>query len=144
MMIPSADPPPSLTASRPAMTPTEINLVKDSFRKVVPIAGPAAALFYVRLFELDPSLRPLFRGDLAEQGHHLMATIARAVASLERINAPGPAIREERSAAAGTALLWTLEKGLGPDFTAEVREAWSQMCAPLGDALAIFPPSSAN
>jgi hemoglobin-like flavoprotein len=126
------------------MTATDIDLVKDSFRKVVPIAGPAAALFYARLFELDPSLRPLFRSDLAEQGHHLMATIARSVASLERIDAPAPAIREERSATAGTALLWTLEKGLGPDFTSDVREAWTQTCALVGDGLAIFPPSPAS
>ena len=73
-----------------------------------------------------------------------MATLARSVASLERIDATAAASREERSATAGTALLWTLEKGLGADFTADVREAWSQTCARLGDALVVLPPSPAS
>ncbi len=119
------------------MTPTEISLVKDSFRKVVPIADQAAALFYARLFELDPSLRPLFRGDMAEQGRKLMTMIATAVASLERLDTIVPAVRQlgarhasyqvtdEHYATVGAALLWTLEKGLGSDFTAEVRAAWT-------------------
>lgn len=119
------------------MTPAEINLVKDSFRKVVPIADQAAALFYARLFELDPSLRPLFRGDMADQGRKLMSMIAMAVASLERLDTIVPAVRqlgarhasyqvtEDHFATVGAALLWTLEKGLGPEFTPEVRAAWT-------------------
>ena len=119
------------------MSPAEITLVKDSFRKVVPIADQAAALFYARLFELDPSLRHLFRGDMVEQGRKLMAMIATAVASLERLEAIVPAVRqlgarhagyqvkEEHYGTVGAALLWTLEKGLGPEFTPDVREAWT-------------------
>ena len=119
------------------MTPAEIQLVKDSFRKVAPIADQAAALFYARLFELDPGLRPLFRGDMAEQGRKLMTMIATAVASLDRIDTIVPAVRQlgvrhaayrvtdEHYATVGAALLWTLEKGLGAAFTAEVRAAWT-------------------
>lgn len=118
------------------MTPVEINLVKDSFRKLVPIADQAAALFYARLFELDPNLRPLFRGDMHEQGRKLMTMIATAVAALERLDAIVPAIRqlgvrhgtygvrEEHYGTVGAALLWTLEKGLGPEFTPAVKTAW--------------------
>jgi hemoglobin-like flavoprotein len=119
------------------VTPAEIHLVKDSFRKIVPIADQASALFYARLFELDPSLRPMFRGDMAEQGRKLMTMIATAVASLERLDTIVPAIRqlgarhaayqvtEEHFATVGAALLWTLEKGLGPEFMPEVRAGWS-------------------
>ena len=118
------------------MTPTDIILVKDSFRKIVPISDQAAALFYARLFELDPSLRPLFQGDLQEQGRKLMTMLATAISALERLDAIVPAIRqlgarhavygvrEEHYATVGAALLWTLEKGLGPEFTPEVRSAW--------------------
>jgi hemoglobin-like flavoprotein len=119
------------------MNAHEVSLVKDSFRKVVPIADQAAALFYARLFELDPTLRPLFRGDMLEQGRKLMTMIATAVASLEKLDMIVPAVqqlgarhvkygvRDEHYATVGLALLWTLEKGLGPEFTAEVREAWT-------------------
>ena len=119
------------------MTPIDITLVKDSFRKIVPIADQAAALFYARLFELDPNLRPLFGGDMAEQGRKLMTMIATAVASLERLDTIVPAVRalgvrhagygveEEHYATVGAALLWTLEKGLGPEFTSAVRDAWT-------------------
>jgi hemoglobin-like flavoprotein len=119
------------------MNTSDIALVKDSFRQVLPIADQAAALFYARLFELDPQLRHLFRGDMVEQGRELMAMIATAVASLERIDTLVPAVRqlgarhagygvtEEHYGTVGAALLWTLEKGLGPGFTPAVREAWT-------------------
>lgn len=119
------------------MTPSDITLVKDSFRKIVPIADQAAALFYARLFELDPSLRPMFRGDMREQGRKLMAMIATAVAALERLDDIVPAVRqlgvrhvaygvqEDHYATVGAALLWTLEKGLGSEFTPAVRSAWT-------------------
>lgn len=129
------------------MTPVDISLVKDSFRKIVPIAEPAAALFYARLFELDPSLRELFRGDMVEQGRKLMTMIATAVASLERLDTLVPALRqlgarhagygveEEHYATVGAALLWTLEKGLGPEFTPAVREAWTSTYSLLANTM---------
>jgi len=119
------------------MTAIDVILVRDSFRKIVPIADQAAALFYARLFELDPSLRPLFRGDMQEQGRKLMTMLATAVAGLEKLDAIVPAVRQlgarhsgygvraEHYATVGAALLWTLEKGLGPEFTPEVRAAWT-------------------
>ncbi|MCX6954744.1 MAG: globin family protein [Verrucomicrobia bacterium] len=119
------------------MTPSDITLVKDSFRKIVPIADQAASLFYARLFELDPSLRALFRGDMHEQGRKLMAMIATAVGALERLDTIVPAVRqlgarhagygvtEDHYATVGAALLWTLEKGLGADFTPAVKAAWT-------------------
>lgn len=137
------------------MTPSEITLVKDSFRKVQPIADQAAALFYARLFELDPALRPLFRGDLEEQGRKLMAMISMAVASLDRLDTLVPAVRQlgarhgaygvrnEHYATVGTALLWTLEKGLGPAFTPEVRAAWTTTYTLLANTMMGASPKSA-
>lgn len=121
------------------MTPQEITLVKNSFRKVVPIADQAAALFYARLFELDPALRALFHGNMAEQGKKLMQMIGFTVGSLDRVETILPAvralglrhagyhIREEHYETVGTALLWTLEKGLGPEFSPETRSAWAKV-----------------
>jgi hemoglobin-like flavoprotein len=118
------------------VTPESQRLVRDSFAKVAPIAPAAAAMFYDRLFVLDPSLRPLFKGDMTEQGRKLMSMIGTAVANLHRLDAVVPTVRDlgRRHAGYGvqpshyqtvaTALLWTLEQGLGDDFTPATREAW--------------------
>ncbi len=119
------------------MTPQQVALVRQSFAKVVPIGEQAAALFYDRLFTVDPSTRPLFRGDMKSQGAKLMAAIGAVVKSLDRIEVmldeiralarrhDRYGVREEHYASVGAALLWTLEQGLGADFTPEVREAWA-------------------
>ncbi len=121
------------------MTPRETTLVRDSFAKVAPIADQAAALFYARLFELDPALRALFQGDMADQGRKLMAAISLCVAGLDRpdgllptvrtlgLRHSGYQVRDEHYETVGAALLWTLEKGLGADFTAETRTAWAKV-----------------
>ncbi len=118
------------------MTPEQKILVRDSFALVVPIAPAAAAMFYDRLFELDPTLRPLFKGDMTEQGRKLIAMIATAVNNLDRLDQIVPAVRElgKRHAGYGvkdayydtvaSALLWTLEKGLGSSYTPATQDAW--------------------
>ncbi len=119
------------------MTPEQKDLVQRSFEKVKPIADTAAALFYGRLFELDPQLERLFHGDLEGQGRKLMHMIGLAVKGLNHSAELLPLLRElgERHAAygvaehdydtVGAALLWTLKRGLGDAFTPEVRAAWS-------------------
>jgi hemoglobin-like flavoprotein len=114
----------------------EKELVQASFAKVLPIAGTAADLFYARLFQLDPSLRSLFKPDMAEQKKKLMQMLAAAVRGLDDLNALVPVVRDlgsrhsgygvkdEHYETVGEALLWTLEQGLGPDFTADTRQAW--------------------
>lgn len=121
------------------MNSHEISLVKDSFAKVAPIADQAAALFYARLFELDPSLRAYFRGDMTEQGRKLMQMLGLAVHGLDRLEALAPAVRslgmrhagyhvrDEHYDTVGEALLWTLGKGLGAAFTAEMQAAWARV-----------------
>jgi hemoglobin-like flavoprotein len=119
------------------MTPAQKTLVQRTFAQVVPIADTAAALFYGRLFESDPALRPLFKGDIVEQGRKLMQMIGVAVNGLDRLDRIVPAVqqlgirhvaygvKEEHYSTVAAALLWTLEQGLGPDFTPEVRDAWT-------------------
>jgi hemoglobin-like flavoprotein len=120
------------------MTPATQALVRDSFAKVVPIAEPAAAMFYARLFDLDPSLKPLFKGDMPEQGRKLMAMIGTAVANLDKLETIVPAVQAlgrrhagygvpaESYDTVGAALLWTLGQGLGDAFTPAVEAAWTE------------------
>ena len=118
------------------MTQRQKELVQSSFAKVHPISEQAAELFYGRLFELDPSLRALFRIDMKEQGRKLMQMIAIAVRGLDDLGTLVPAVRDlgrrhvsygvkdEHYDTVAAALLWMLERGLGEDFTAETRDAW--------------------
>lgn len=55
------------------MTPEQVTLVQGSWKKVLPISDTAAEMFYTRLFSLDPALKPLFKGDMKEQGRKLMS-----------------------------------------------------------------------
>jgi hemoglobin-like flavoprotein len=119
------------------MTDDQKTMVRNSYASVSPNAPAVAAMFYQRLFELDPGLRPLFKGDMAEQGRKLMAMIDTAVANLHQIDTIVPAVQQlgERHKTYGVkaadydtvaaALLWTLEQGLGDAFTPPVREAWT-------------------
>lgn len=118
------------------MTPQQIELVRNSWRMVLPISDTAATLFYQRLFELDPNLKPMFRHDMRDQGRKLMSTIDVAVKALNNLTSIIPAVQElgRRHAGYGVkekdyqtvadALLWTLQRGLGDDFTEETKQAW--------------------
>ena len=118
------------------MNAQQVELIRSSFALVQPIAPQAAALFYDNLFASDPSLRGMFRGDMAEQGQRLMTMIGAAVGLLGRPDALVPVlrnlggrhvgygVRDHHYATVGAALIETLAQGLGDEFTPDVREAW--------------------
>ena len=129
------------------MTNEQIKLVQDSFSQVAPIAETAAQLFYARLFELDPDLELLFKGNLSEQGRKLMQMLALAVNSLDRREQLLPVVpslgmrhvsygvRDKDYETVGQALLWTLRKGLGEAFTPDVEAAWTNVYVTLASAM---------
>jgi hemoglobin-like flavoprotein len=121
------------------MKPATIAAVQSSWSKVAPFAPTAAALFYQELFERDPALRKLFKGDMVQQGEKLMQMIGVAVSKLDAPEVLIPAlqalgrrhggygVQDKDYGTVGAALLSTLEKGLGPAFTAEVKAAWTEV-----------------
>lgn len=121
------------------MTPQDVERVQSTWAKVVPIRDTAATLFYGKLFELDPSLKSLFKGDMTAQGDKLMTMIDVAVKGLTRLDAIVPAVEAlgQRHVGYGVkpqdydtvaaALLWTLGQGLGDDFTPEVKASWTEV-----------------
>lgn len=129
------------------MTPKQIKLVQDSFKKVALIADAAADLFYDRLFTIAPHVRPMFPADLRDQKKKLIGMLATAVTNLHRLETIVPAVEDlgRRHVAygvtlahyepVGAALLWTLEKGLGSDFTAPLQEAWTEAYVTLADVM---------
>ncbi|MBR0811248.1 MULTISPECIES: globin family protein [Bradyrhizobium] len=121
------------------MTPEQIALVQQSFAKVAPISAQAAVLFYDRLFEMAPSVRTMFPEDMTEQRKKLMGMLAAVVGGLSNLNSilPSASVLAKRHVAygakaehypvVGAALLWTLEKGLGEDWTPELAKAWTDV-----------------
>jgi hemoglobin-like flavoprotein len=129
------------------MDQESIRLVQQTWKQVDPIRDQAAALFYGRLFELDPSLRPLFKGDMGEQGRKLMNMLATAAMGLDRLDGivgevqalgrrhVAYGVQDAHYDTVGAALLWTLEQGLGDAFTPQVKAAWAEAYTLLADTM---------
>ena len=119
------------------MTPDQVKLVQQSFSKVAPISEQAAVIFYNRLFEVAPAVRAMFPADMSDQRKKLMSTLAAVVSGLSNLESILPAAsalatrhvaygaKAEHYPVVGGALLWTLEKGLGADWTPQVAAAWT-------------------
>jgi len=121
------------------LTDDQVKLIKANWNAVKPIKETAADLFYDKLFELDPSIRSMFKEDISIQKKALMATISFCVATLNHPDKLVPAVQEigtrhggygvtdKHYATVGAALLWTLEQGLGEAFTPEAKTAWTEV-----------------
>ena len=119
------------------ITAEQKELVQSNWKDVAPISETAADLFYTKLFELDPAVRSMFKGDMKEQGRKLMQMLGVAVAGLDNLGELTPAVAalgkrhvgygvaDKHYDTVGAALLWTLDQGLGEKFTAESKEAWT-------------------
>jgi len=118
------------------MTRDQVDLVQDSVAIAARDADGAAQLFYDNLFRLDPSLRPLFKGDMNAQRGKLMAALGLVMKNLrtpDRFrgaliqlgeNHVGYGLTEAHYDTVGRALIMTLEQALGRDFTPALRTAW--------------------
>jgi hemoglobin-like flavoprotein len=121
------------------MNAAQTHLVRKSFAAVEPQADVAALVFYRRLFELAPGLRPLFKTDIHEQSRKLMDMLALALSLLERPAELADELGQlgARHAGYGTkpehyeivrhALLDMLAEVLGDAFTSEMLAAWSEL-----------------
>lgn len=122
-----------------ALTPQQELLIRESFADVREVAGALANLFYGRLFAIAPELRPLFKGDIREQGLKLMGMLDSCVESLGRLEEIRPQLHDlgKRHVEYGTkaehypvvakALLWSLGQALEHRFDKETKDAWTQL-----------------
>jgi len=118
------------------MAPEQINLVQKSFGKLALNKEAVGDAFYTRLFEIDPSLRPMFKGDIKVQAQKLIAMLAVAVSNLKHPDLVvkqlrdmgarhrGYGVTEPQYGTVAAALLATLQVFLGPDYTPELEQAW--------------------
>jgi hemoglobin-like flavoprotein len=130
-----------------ALTLDQVKIVQDSFQKVVPIAATAADMFYDQLFAISPEVRPLFPDNLAEQKKKLIGMLSIAVTNLHQADKIIRAVQDlgkrhvaygvtdKHYESVGTALLWTLEQGLGAEFTEPVKTAWTEAYATLAGVM---------
>ena len=122
------------------MTPAQKDLVQSTWTLVVPIADTATAMFYDRLFAIDPGSKELFENtDLAEQRLKLLQVLSVAIAGLDDLGRlipivedlgrrhAGYGVSDEQYDSVGAALLWTLQKGLGAAWTTETAAAWTEV-----------------
>lgn len=123
---PDPEPEPEPDAA-PLVSEAQKALVQETFARLKPAAEQAAHLFYARLFQIAPQVRDTFPEDMTAQRRQLLATLEGAVASLdhlEKLATDDEDTEGPHDAAVGAALLWTLDKALGDEFTSEVEDAW--------------------
>jgi hemoglobin-like flavoprotein len=129
------------------VTPEHRRLAQHAFATIQPFADVFGMLFYSRLFELDPTLRRLFKHDLATQAHSLMTLLQLAI---EGLDAPaqftralhnlgerhvGYGVQPEHYATVRAALLWSLAQALGPAYTPEVAAALAELLSLITDLM---------
>jgi hemoglobin-like flavoprotein len=119
------------------MTAQQIALIKKSWRVFRGLSPHTVGdLFYSKLFADNPSLRKMFPTDMAQQYQKLIDMLNAIVVRLDRLEEfsqeivemadrhVGYGVKPVHYKLVGSALLWTLEKGLGDDWTDEVKTAW--------------------
>ncbi|MCK6262895.1 globin domain-containing protein [Vibrio sp. ZSDE26] len=141
-----------------SITVIEKKLIQDSFAKVAPIADKAAEIFYAKLFEYDPSLKVLFKGDMSTQGRKLMSTLGVAVKGLDNLESLVPVlqnlavqhvsygVKADDYTPVGNALIYTLKTGLGDSFDDRTRNAWVKIYHTIATVMrsAAYPDYDSN
>ncbi|MBC7390362.1 MAG: hemin receptor [Opitutaceae bacterium] len=129
------------------MTPEQIRLVKSSWASVILIAEEAGSMFYKRLFEIAPEVRPMFKHDMASQERKLTDMITYVVANLDKLKEIAGDVKElgskhkvygataEHYKIVGECLIWTLEKGMDDKWNKDLETAWLSGYTILADAM---------
>lgn len=129
------------------MNERDIELVQESFAKLIPVAHETSALFYSNLFINAPELRPLFKGDIQEQEKKFITMLAYIVSSLDNLNELDEMlsnlgkrhraykIEEHHYDVVRVSLLATIGQKFNEDFTPELETAWSNFYNMLADKM---------
>ena len=139
------------TENAGSISKEDIDLVQHSFMRIEPLSMVVGRTFYERLFETNPEIKPLFKGDLESQGEQLMDMIGIAVAGLDDLEKLIPILQElgarhrkygvevSHYGAVAEALIWTLEQGLADAFTPDIRAAWVNVYGVLAETMITAP-----
>ena len=131
----------------PALTPAQKRLVRESFESASYYSVALTKLFYGRLFELEPTVRPLFKSNLEEQSLKLLDMLRTVVDALDRFEEVRPLLvelgrkhvtygtRPEHYEVVSKALLWALSQALELEYDGEAKKAWDQMLRAISAAM---------
>ena len=129
------------------MRKERVDLVQATLTQLMPKSKETAAVFYAKFFELAPSTKPLFTGDMKQQGQKFMSTLSYAIHGLSRLGVITPVIEQlgrdhvrygvldEHYATVKEAVLFALGQTLGDDYTPEVEAAWGEAYDLLADLM---------
>lgn len=118
------------------MSPQQIKLVKETWGFIIAKSDKAGDLFYTRLFEVAPGVKPLFKNDIRLQARKLMAMVTYIVTKLDKLDVILPEIKslaqrhkkygamKDHYAVVGECLIHTLKTGMGDRWNAEIEAAW--------------------
>jgi hemoglobin-like flavoprotein len=119
------------------MTTQQIQLVQQSWQHVSALSPvTVGTLFYTRLFEIAPEVQPMFRAPVPEQSKKLLAMVSYVISKLNKlddiVDEVGRlaqrhvkyGVQENHYAIVGSALLWTLERGLDKHWSDDLKDAW--------------------
>jgi hemoglobin-like flavoprotein len=121
------------------LSPRQRNQIRQSFESLGEYSDSVVLLFYGRLFEIAPNLRPLFKIDIRVQARKLMDTLSTVVAALDNFEAlhdqltdlgrkhVGYGVQPQDYDTLRKALLWALGQALGPEFDRETKAAWNEL-----------------
>lgn len=130
-----------------SLSEKEITLIKNTWGFVITNNETAGEMFYSKLFETAPAVRPLFKADISEQASKLISMVTIIVAKLNKLDEVVKEVdflarkhikygaKPAHYAAVGQALLWTLEQGLSKQWTPEVEEAWTKVYGILSEGM---------
>ncbi len=129
------------------MTPEQIRLIRESYPNIREVSGPLVELFYGRLFQTAPSVRPMFRNDIGVQARKFSDMLEALIEGLENFDQQQPALRAmgQRHVAYGVlpehydvlsaAFLWALGHMMYPDFPPSLKDAWAALMREVSDAM---------
>lgn len=129
------------------LDPEQKHRVRKTFALVERQSHVAALVFYQRLFELDPSLRPLFKTDIEVQASKLMEMLGAALSLLERPEELTEVLEElgarhvnygvktAHYTTVGQALIDMLASVLGAEFDTNTRIAWTDLYTAISETM---------
>jgi hemoglobin-like flavoprotein len=128
-----------IAQKNPEMTPEQKWMVRRSFPAIATLSRAISMLFYGRLFQVDPSLRPMFKQDIEVQGRKLMDMLSALMSHIDSIEDMIPllkalgqrhvgyGVRPEHYPLVANSLIWAIAMALDEEFDPELRNAWKTL-----------------